>query len=186
MSGGGEKPNPIKTWPVAQPLEGPIPVGRWDCIPDADYARMRESNNSFFPGVCYLVSIGERGNEVLPDGTGWTLQAHKWSASFIPESAFAIDGSDLLYIRRDEFRWPYDSNASTLLIQTRQNRTWEVVVVSDNVFRATRNRTTYLLFSIGSAEHQRILKFGEYVDDNRGRNLFDVEDCGEPPDTGRG
>ena len=170
---------------MAEPLVGPIPVGRWDCIPDRDYESMRGSNNSYFPGVCYIVRIGERASEFLPYGSGWALRAHKRDASSIPDSAFAIDGSDLLYTRRDEFRWSFDSGASTLLTQTAQNRIWDVVRVSANVLRATRNRTTYLLFSIGSAEHQRILEFGQCVDDNFGRNLFDVEDCGEPPDTGR-
>ena len=99
-----------------------------------------------------------------------------------PESAFGIEGSELLYDRDDELRWAYDPATGALTIQTTRDYVWTVEVISENVLKLTspRYRERYLL-RIGSPEYQRMQAFRECVAANRGRKLFEVEDCGELP-----
>ena len=99
-----------------------------------------------------------------------------------PDTAFGIEGSELLYDRDDELRWTYDADTGAMTIQTTRDHVWTVEVISKNVLKLTspRYRDRYLL-RIGSPEYQRMQAFRECVAANRGRKLFEVEDCGELP-----
>ena len=181
--GGGKTPaDPIKTWPVAEPLEGEIPVGRWRCYPDQDLAAKRESNSSTVGSHCGII-----GNHVFyefrPDGAGWTLLWYDPTNSSIPSEAFKITGSNLVYSRDDEYRW--GMNQGRLVVQTTRNRVGALTRVNDATFRYEPFGSN-VLFRIGSSAHRRMVEFEQCVSENNGRNLFEVEDCGEPPDTGRG
>lgn len=178
--GGGKKP--IKTWPTAEPLAGDMPVGRWRCYRDQDLAAMRETNSPALDNSCDLIRF-KLDYEFLADGSGWTLKRYNAESSSIPSGAFTITGSALVYARDDEFRWDLDSDRLTL--QRTYNIIGIVSQVNSNTFRFDREGWVRVFMRIGSPEHLRMAEFRQCVADNRGRNLFDVEDCGEPPDTGR-
>ena len=57
--------------------------------------------------------------------------------------------------------------------------------VNSSTFRFDRDGFVRVFMRIGSPEYLRMVEFRQCTAANRGRNLFDVEDCGEPPDTGR-
>ena len=109
--------------------------------------------------------------------------AHASGGSEPPESAFQITGSDLLYDRDDTLRWQA-SGESAIHVQTERNQILEYEVLSENVIRVweqgDRRFFSYLMFRIGSPEYQRMADFRECVANNRGRKLFEVEDCGNP------
>ena len=175
---------------VAEPLHGPFPVGRWLCIDDLDFERYRRSNTGWATLrptriICNLFGGGlGKGLEVLPDGVGWVLRVYGHDTTPPPATVFRIQGSDLYYDRWQEFRWWYE--AGELLIQTSINNHLTVDTVSADVARIT-NRFNHrlLLFRIGSAVFVRLDEFLECVENNYDRPLFEVVDCGEPPDTGR-
>ena len=175
MSGCSGAPGTTRTAPIAEPLEGPFPVGRWLCIDDVDFERYRQSNTGWATLrldriICNVFGSGlTTGLEVLPDGSGWTLR---------------IQRIDLYYDRGREFRWSYDGGE--LLIQTRSNNVLTVDKVTDDVVRiVTRFNRRHLLFRIGAPAFVRLDQFLECVENNYNRSLFEVVDCGAPPDTGR-
>ena len=95
-----------------------------------------------------------------------------------PDTAFGLAGTDLLFDWHDDFRWSY--GAPELTIQTTENEVYQVEVINDNVMRLTRGNDKMLLLRIGSPEYQAMQAFRECVDRNRGRNLFEVEECTVP------
>lgn len=95
-----------------------------------------------------------------------------------PDTAFGLDGTDLLFNRHDDFRWSYE--ASNLTIQTTENEVYQVEVINDNVMRLTRGNNKMLVIRIGSPEYKAMRAFRECVDKNRGRKLFEVEECTVP------
>ena len=101
-----------------------------------------------------------------------------------PETAFQITGSSLLYDRDDTLRWQASGDAA-IHVQTERNQIIEYEVLSDNVVRVweqgrDRRLFSYLMFRIGSPEYKRMEAFRACVATNRGRKLFEVEDCGNP------
>ena len=173
---------PIKTWPVAESLEGPMPVGRWRCYKDQDFGAMQESNKAALDESCDVVRF-KLAYEFRAGGTGWALTLHN-PASTVP-NGFTIHGSSWVYSRADELRWRVDSGGRRMVIQTAINRSAMVGMVNDNTFLYDPNSWVRVFIRIGSDEYQHMERFRQCVRDNRGRALFDVEDCGEPPDTGR-
>lgn len=100
----------------------------------------------------------------------------------VPDEAFGIEGSELLYSELEELRWR-TAEDGRLHLQTTQDVYWDVEVLSDNVVRLShpRQRRDFFLFRIGSPEYKRMQEYRECVTANRGRKLFEVEDCGELP-----
>lgn len=78
-TGGGPGPGPVVvvvTWPMADPLTGEVPVGRWACIDGSpSFDRIADSNRSRAPDVCQVLSnVGHSYVvELRPDGSGDTL-----------------------------------------------------------------------------------------------------------------
>ena len=75
-----------------------------------------------------------------------------------------------------------------LTVQTTRNWVAAITEVNESTFRYDERRSSgsvHVFIKIGSPEYKRMVEFRQCVADNRGRNLFEVEDCGEPPDTGR-
>ena len=72
-----------------------------------------------------------------------------------------------------------------MTIQTKTNRTAKVGRVNDNTFLYDPNSFVRVFMRIGSDEYRLMERFRQCVRDNKGVALFDVVDCGEPPDTGR-
>lgn len=183
ISGGGGG----RTFTVAEPLAGPVIVGRWMCIDDRNYDAMRQSNQGRIREIrCPILGGGlDDALEALSDGSGRTLRVHD-DADRAPSGSFRIEGSELLYERRSELRWQYDEGTSELHIQTTGNFYGQVDILrsSENVIRFDRYRhrsgVNHLWFRIGSPEYVQFAKFVACVAENRGRNLFEVEDCGEP------
>ena len=107
VSDGEKKPSPIKTLSVAEPLEGPIPVGRWRCFLDYDLEAMRATNLRSPLYSCQGGLLGgfKHKYEFRPDGTGWSLNWHNSTSTRIPADAFTISGSERIYSQDDEFRW---------------------------------------------------------------------------------
>ena len=134
--------------------------------------------------ICNVFGSGfTTGLEVLPDGSGWTLRVYGYDSTPPPATAFRIQRSDLYYDRGREFRWSYDGGE--LLIQTRSNNVLTVDKVTDDVVRiVTRFNRRHLLFRIGAPAFVRLDQFLECVENNYDRSLFEVVDCGAPPDTG--
>lgn len=101
----------------------------------------------------------------------------------IPDRAFAIAGSDLLYSLDTELRWHYDAATGDLRLQTTNDVYWDVEVIGDNVLRLShpRQRRDFYWFRIGSPEYKRMQEYRECVTDNRGRKLFELENCGDLP-----
>ena len=96
-----------------------------------------------------------------------------------PDSAFGLAGTDLLFDRHDDFRWSYE--APNLTIQTTKDEIYQVEVINDNVMRLKRaGYRDRLLIRIGSQEYTAMQEFRECVDRNRGRKLFEVEECTVP------
>ena len=95
-----------------------------------------------------------------------------------PATAFGLEGTDLLFDRHDDFRWSYESRQLT--IQTTKNEVYQVEVINDNVMRLTRGNNKMLVIRIGSPEYKAMQEFRECVDKNRGRKLFEVEECTVP------
>lgn len=95
-----------------------------------------------------------------------------------PDTAFGLEGTDLLFDRHDDFRWSYET--PDLTIQTTENEVYQVQVINDNVMRLTRGTDKKLLIRIGSPEYKAMQAFRECVDENRGRKLFEVEECTVP------
>ena len=95
-----------------------------------------------------------------------------------PDTAFGLEGTDLLFDRHDDFRWSYE--APDLTIQTTENEVYQVEVINDNVMRLTRGNHKMLVIRIGSPEYKAMQAFRECVDKNRGRKLFEVEECTVP------
>lgn len=180
VSGGAKKQ--IKTWPVAEPLEGPIPVGRWRCYRAQDFEAMRQSNSAALDDSCNVVRF-KLVYEFRADGTGWALTIHH-PDNTVPDG-FTIPGSSHVYSRADELRWYVDSGGRRMVIQTTINRTAMVGVVNDNTFLYDPNSFVRVFMRIGSVEYMHMEQFRQCIRDNKGRALFDVVDCGEPPDTGR-
>ena len=60
---------PIKTWPVAEPLEGPMPIGRWRCYRSQDFEAMRKSNSAALDQSCNVVRF-KLAYEFRAAGTG--------------------------------------------------------------------------------------------------------------------
>lgn len=62
----------VVTWPVAAPLQGEAPVGRWACIDGSpEFASIASSNTASAPEACQVA--GAYALELLADGTGRTL-----------------------------------------------------------------------------------------------------------------
>ena len=176
-----------RTWPVADPLQGPTPVGYWACLPDLDYQAMRISNRARQVTRCVVAE--RKGIELLPDGTGRGLRIYGESVAFgtssveePPDNAFSIRGSNLLYARESELRWQFEME--TLRIQTTNTYAWTVQSVSGDVLRFWRPGAPIgsrrLLYRIGSPEYGRLMEFLGCVAENDGRSLFEVVDCGDP------
>lgn len=109
---------------------------------------------------------------------------HASGGSEPPQTAFQITGSELLYDRDDTLRWQA-SGGSAIHVQTERNQILEYEVLSENVIGVweqgdNRRVFSYFMFRIGSPEYQRMAAFRECVANNRGRKLFEVEDCGDP------
>ena len=171
---------------MAEPLEGPIPVGRWRCYYDQDLERFRNTNStSLLRNDCNVLDF-KRDFEFNPDGTGWVLDRYVAGNSSIPSEAFRISGSSLIYARKREFRWAL--NSRHLTIQTTRNLVSTITMVNDSTFRyewESHSRGSQVFVLIGSPAHKRMAEFRACAEKNNGRNLFEVVDCGEPPDTGR-
>ena len=77
---GPDGPVIVVTWPVAPPLTGPSPVGRWACINGwPDFDDIKASNSSQSPAACTIA----RGYalEFIEDGSGNTLTKHRRPSS---------------------------------------------------------------------------------------------------------
>lgn len=101
-----------------------------------------------------------------------------------PADAFRIEGSDLVFSRDRELRWGLDDGI--LSVQTTREHRWRAEHVTANVVRLCQEFhrdhcvTPKYLIRIGSPEYKRMLAFRQCVAGNRGRNLFDVEECELP------
>ena len=183
VGGGGGAT--VRTWPVVDRLEGPLMVGRWMCTKDLDYAAMRQSNRVAQTQFrCNTFIDLARAMEVLPDGSGRALSVYE-DENRAPADSFKIEGSGLFFQRGIEFRWQYNTETTVFHMQTTVNRNWDVEILrpTENVLRIDPHGTitsNRLLFRIGSPEYQQFAEFISCVAENNGRNLFDVEDCGEP------
>ena len=177
--------NTIRVWPTADPLTGPLMVGRWMCTKDLDYAAMRQSNRVAQTQFrCNTFIDLARAMEVLPDGSGRALSVYE-GENRAPEDSFKIEGSGLFFQRGLEFRWQYNTETTVFHMQTTVNRNWDVEILrpTENVLRIDPHGTitsNRLLFRIGSPEYRQLATFLNCVQENNGRNLFDVVDCGEP------
>jgi len=181
----------IPTWPVADPLTGDLPVGRWECwFEHTDFDRTATSNHGFVPSACrialltdglamslhpdysghFLLTYSEDGVDEVGDGVSERGKA--------PDTAFRVEGSDLLYVRGAEMRWSYED--SVLNLQTRRNDTFRAEVLSDDVIRLRQGSNKRLLFRIGSDASHAMAAFRQCVEENDGRNLFDVVPCVNP------
>ena len=172
----------IKVWPTADPLTGPLMVGWWMCYRDRDYAAMRESNRHGGDQRCWhQIGTADEVLEVKADGSGSSVNIET-NENRAPADSFRIPGSDLLYSREGEFRWQYDQETTELLIQTTSNYRYNVETLrdSENVVRHRRGSGGLLFFRIGSPEYRQLATFLNCVQENNGRNLLDVVDCGEP------
>ena len=68
----------IDSWPVAEPLTGDFPVGRWMCLPAVDFGSMRNSNSALFPDPCNVLRFEKSpAAELRADGTGRSLNIHR-------------------------------------------------------------------------------------------------------------
>ena len=159
-----------------------MPVGRWRCYRSQDFKAMRESNSAALDESCNVVRF-KLAYEFRPDGTGWALSLHH-PDNTVPDG-FTISGSSHVYSRADELRWYVDSGGRRMVIQTTINRSGMVGTVNSNTFLYDPNSFVRVFMRIGSGEYQHMERLRQCVRDNRGRALFDVVDCGEPPDTGR-
>lgn len=173
----------IRTWMPAEPLEGDIPVGRWECFPRADYAAMRRSNAAWPPDSCRRIASAS-AIEIRPDGVGWTLSPHDnpmlGGGGNPPDTAFSVEGSDLLYTQDREFRWSYGDGR--LLVQTTKDEVLTAAGINDDVMEVSDRWASFYLLRIGSPSNSRLREYLSCVEDNRGRKLFDVEDCGVLPE----
>ena len=172
----------IRVWPTADPLTGPLMVGWWMCYLDQDFAAMRESNRHGGDQRCWhQIGTSDEVLEVKADGSGWSVNIET-NENRAPAGSFRIPGSDLLYSRERAFRWQYDQQTTELLIQTTSNYRYNVETLrdSENVVRHRRGSGSLLFFRIGSPEYRQLAAFIDCVQENNGRNLFDVVDCGEP------
>ena len=101
-----------------------------------------------------------------------------------PDGAFSIPGSELLYSRDDDLRWTLEDDH--LNVQTTRNDRYRVEVITPNVLLLCWPRVTdhcsngRLLIRIGSPEYERMIEFRKCVDANRGRKLFEVQECTPP------
>ena len=64
----------IKAWPTAEPLTGPVPVGRWACFFDEDMDAMRASNQAEPPSACFILYGGAIAFH--PGGIGYDLKQY--------------------------------------------------------------------------------------------------------------
>ena len=161
----------VSLWPTVDALTGDLPIGRWACFYDSDLETIRKSNSAQAPGRCYVswMKVVEFHYELH----------HYQRDGYPPDTAFAVDGSPLLYSRSDEYRWGIDDQR--LHIQTTGNDYFQVEMIADNVLAVTDHRhATDWLIRVGSAEHRRMLAFRQCVTRNYGRKLFEVEECEVP------
>ena len=185
-------------YPTAPPLTGPPPVGHWWCVIEFDVEEMRTSNSSPGPrGVqCrngepssfasksgYADGIGLR-----PDGTGWDLEIDVEGVDTrIPEDAFRVQGSGLLFSRDRELRWKWMDDGS-LHVQTQRNQYLAIEVLTADTLRISSEvfhdpnvwREPDLMIRTGSTAAKRVQEFTACVKENRRKPLFDVVDCGDP------
>ena len=71
---GGTPPPETNELPVEAPLKGPIPVGRWSCLPaDEEYAAMRESSSA----QVLPCDLEWQALELKPGDDGWTLNVYE-------------------------------------------------------------------------------------------------------------
>lgn len=177
------------TWPTAAPLSGVVPVGYWECASlfnPEDYRTTNSRSAASLSRDCDGSSAPSYTNAPLPDpieyradGTGYDLSAHAEGSGRIPESAFRISGSETIYNRSSELRWTIDG--STLTIQRRAERAFELTSLSVDVIRADGPGVyEMLMFRIGSPAYKRMEGFRECVAGNRGKALFEIKDCGNP------
>lgn len=99
---------------------------------------------------------------------------------FDPDTAFRIEGTYRLYSRADEILWFLEND--TLTIQTTRNDRYEVYPISDDVLRLHDPGSGHLrlLFRTGSEASRAMVRFRDCVKANKGRNLFDVQQCRNP------
>ncbi len=188
VTGGGTV---VVTWDTATPLTGTLPVGRWACIDgNPGFDRLATSNRHRSPEACKVA--GAFALELRADGTGHTLLKHRRpatqddvhdgvSAKSPPDDAFGLAGSDLLYSRDDALRWTLDEDE--LNIQTTRDHGFRVERITPNVMLLCSTRLCSVpryLIRIGSPEYARMLAFRRCVDANKGRPLFEVQECPLP------
>ena len=159
-----------------------MPIGRWRCYRSQDFEAMRKSNSAALDESCNVVRF-KLAYEFRAAGTGWALTLHH-PDNTVPDG-FTIPGSSHVYSRADELRWEVDGTGRRMTIQTKTNRTAKVGRVNDNTFLYDPNSFVRVFMRIGSDEYRLMERFRQCVRDNKGVALFDVVDCGEPPDTGR-
>ena len=186
------------TYPTAAPIAGDAPIGYWWCVVEFDVEEMRISNSSPGPrGVqcrngnpsSFTSKTGYAdGIELRPDGTGWDLEIDVEDIDTrIPEDAFRVPGSDLLFSRDRELRWAWQEDGS-LHVQTQRNQYLSVQVVTADVIRISTEkiddpnvwREPDLMITAGSPAAKRLIAFKACVKENRRKPLFDVVDCGDP------
>ena len=69
-------------WPVADPLVGDLPIGRWAGVEDFDFEGKKANNDGDYPALIRAVGNFPGGAlELNPDGTGYVLKQYQRSQS---------------------------------------------------------------------------------------------------------
>lgn len=102
-----------------------------------------------------------------------------------PDDAVAIEGDpDYLYRPGTKLRWSLDEDVLQFL--TTRDQRYRVEVLTPNVIRLcsinTRARCSFpkYLIRVGSPEYTRMAAFRQCVENNRGKPLFEVQECPLP------
>ena len=161
--------------PVAEPIVGEFPAGRWACFHPYDYEGIKRNNGATVPYRCSPWVYGVI--ELMPDGTGHWLSMARNAV----DGSFRIEGSEMFYARyaRHEIRWQLDE--PEFWIQSAYNYRYHFLSVTDEVFILNGNNNNFVIIEIGSPSCEALFELIKCVTENRKRKIFQLVTCPKPP-----
>ena len=194
----------IEPLPVLSHLTGELPVGRWECfIGHHDFEKNRKTNQPDTIHRCQLIRnqyIQEQSPYYAisfhPDYSGYLLSIvdsrHTLALSKAGIQRVKLINSPHVYVHLQEIRWGIDGH--DLVLQTHEEYRYCLSVLNENVIDVfvhcrfvsekyiSQAVTQYVLVRIGSPEYTRFSTYRDCIHSNKGRNLWEVRDCGIPFD----